>query len=390
MAAFTALAGLGVSLAAPAAMKSTLFGDYAPQVENLKAGRGFVAADGKVLHRYPPLYPLILWGLDGLSGRTGLPLYGVLAGFAVLCNAATAGIVWAIGRALGLGEWQAAVGAAIFGVHPFVLYGVLLPLSETPFMTLFSGGVLCLMFGMRRVKWRWFLWGGGLLGLACLVRPIAVLAPAVAGAVLIWNLSGAWLQRLAAAVVVVAGFVLAVLPWVGWVKTSSGEWVMVSSGGPPTLRDGLSFNHKSWREKLDLPPGVAQMSGAAWAEYENLNSVGAYLGFVARRAAQDPWGVMQTYMYKAGRAWYGTDAQRRGAERFNLAVSLLFLGAVAVGMWQCCTEGWPKEAWLLVAGAILLWGMATAALSIARYTTPAVALLAPFAGYALRWRRGPA
>lgn len=380
-------AALGVALLAPTGMRSTRYGDYARQVENLKAGRGLVDGEGRVMHRYPPLYPLMLWGLDGLSERTGLPLYGVLAGFAILCNVATAGIVWGMGRVLGMGEWQAAAGAAVFGVHPFVLYGVLLPLSETPFLVVFGGGVLCLTAGMRRGGWRLFLTGGLLLGLACLMRPIAVLAPAALGAVLVWKTPRTGWKRWSEAGVVLGGFLVTVAPWVGWVRAKGGEWVLVSSGGGPTLRDGLSFNHKAFREKLELPEGVRRMSDAAWREYERLDSAGAYMGFVVRQAAQDPWGVAQTYLYKAGRAWYGTDAQRWGTERFNLVVSVVFLALVGAGMWRCARAGWPDEAWLLVAAAAVLWGMATAALSIARYTTPAVAVLSPFAGYWVRERK---
>jgi hypothetical protein len=51
-----------VAIAAPTGLKSSRYGDYAPQVENLRAGRGFVDVEGKVLHRYPPAYPLVLWG----------------------------------------------------------------------------------------------------------------------------------------------------------------------------------------------------------------------------------------------------------------------------------------------------------------------------------------
>lgn len=176
---------------------------------------------------------------------------------------------------------------------------------------------------------------------------------------------------------------MVLLPWVGWIRARTGEWVMVSSGGPPTLRDGLSFNHKAFREKLDLPDGVQRISDAAWAEYEQLDSVGAYARFVMRRAGEDPWGVVQTFLYKTGRAWYGTDAQRSGAERFNLVVSLCFLLAVAIGVWRLARAGWPDGATALLAVAALFWGMATVALSIARYTTPAVALLAPFVGAAV-------
>ncbi len=130
-----------------------------------------------------------------------------------------------------------------------------------------------------------------------------MLAPAALGALLVWKLRGALWQRWAATGAMVAGFAAVVLPWVGWVKAKSGEWVLVSSAGTAALRDGLSFNHKQWREKLELPAGVARVSDAAWAEYERLDSVGAYLRFVTAQAARDPWGVAETYLYKAGRAW---------------------------------------------------------------------------------------
>jgi hypothetical protein len=379
--------GLLVAVAAPEGMRRTHFGDYAPQVENLKAGRGLVDQDGRVMHRYPPLYPFLLFGLDRISERTGIPLYWVLAGFAVACHAAAAGIVWGMGRVLGLGPWRAAAGAAVFAVHPMVLYGILAPLSETPFMVVFTGGVMCLMLGMRG-GCRWFVWGGLLLGAACLMRPIALLAPAAMGAVILWKGGRPAWGRLGRAGLVLAGFLVVVAPWVMWLRARSGEWVMVSSGGPPTLRDGLSFNHKAFRQKLDLPEGVKRVSDAAWAAYERLDSVWAYAGFMAGLAVRDPWAVAETYLYKAGRAWYGTDAQRAGAERFNLAVMIVMLSVVGMGMWRCAREGWPAETWLLVAGVAVMWGMATVALSIARYMMPVMPLLAVFVGYCLRERDG--
>lgn len=374
-------AGVMAALAAPEGMRSTRFGDYAPQVENLKAGRGFVDGEGKVLHRYPPLYPLMLWGLEGVSRTMGWPLYSVLAGCAILCNTAAAGLVWGLGRMTGLGAWQATVGAGAFALHPFVLYGVLLPLSETPFLVLLAGAVLYLMTGMGREGARWAVWGGGLLGLACLVRPIALPMAAVLAGIVVWRQPGRIWSRVSLAALLLTAWAAVTAPWVLWVRARSGQWVAVSSGGPPTLRDGLSFNHKAFRDKLALPNAVARTSDAAWAEYERLDSTDAFAGFLMRRLQEDPWGVMVTYLYKAGRAWYGTDAQRSGTEQFNLAVSGVFLTAVAAGAWRCRRRGWPRAAWLLAGGAVTLWGMAAVALSIARYTMPAVAMLAPFAGW---------
>ena len=374
------LAGAGVALLAPESMRRVRNGDYAPQVENLRAGRGFVGEDGRVLHRYPPLYPLLLWGLEVAGERTGLGKFPVLAVFAVLCNTATATLVWALGREVGLGPWAAAAGASLFAVHPFVLYGVLIPVSETPFMVLFTGATLFLARGLRQGEAGWLLGGGVLAGLACLMRPIALLSPVVAAGVLVWKMAGGWSARWRGVAAVAAGFLLAVLPWVGWVRAKSGEWVPVSSGGPPTLRDGLSFHHKSFRNRLELPAGVERMSEAAWNRYSELDSSGAYVRFVLRMAAEDPVAVVETYLYKAARAWYGTDAQRKGAERFNLVVSVAWLAAVGAGIWRRARADWPAAAWLLVGFTGLFWYMTTVALSIARYMTPTAALLAPLAG----------
>ena len=377
-----------IGLATPERWRSARLGDYAPQVENLQAGRWFVSEDGWVMHRYPPLYPLMLWGLDRLARGTGAALDMVLAGFAAICNAATAAMVAAMAARLGAGSADIWFATALFALHPWVLYGLFLPLSETPFMAVLTGAVLCLSGTVRSEGWRGLVWaaaGGALTGVACLIRPIALLAPAVFAAILLWKAHGAVIRRtvLAGAVAVAAAMVL--LPWELWVWQRTGEWIPVSSGGPPTLRDGLSFNHKSFRMPLRLPPAVERMSDAAWSEYESLETTGAYLRFLTRQALADPAAVVQTFVYKAARAWYGTDAQRARVEVFNGVVSLAFLTIVARGAWRLARRpgGLGMDAWLLFGATGLLWVMATVALSIARYMTPAVALLAPVAGVAL-------
>jgi len=223
--------------------------------------------------------------LEGLSRGTGLPLFGILAGFAAVCNAVTAAGVAAMAARLGAGSAGIGFAAAVFVFHPWVLYGLFLPLSETPFMAALMAALLCLSAGARSGGWRGLAFsaaGGALTGVACLIRPIALLAPAVFGVVFLWKAQGAVLRRtvLAGAVVVAAAAVL--LPWELWVWQRTGEWIPISSGGPPTLRDGLSFNHKSFRAPIALPSGVRRVSDAAWREYESLESTGAYLRFVMR------------------------------------------------------------------------------------------------------------
>ena len=384
MAMAALVVALVVWLVLPAGMKSARLGDYEPQVRNLMAGRGFVAESGEVMDRYPPLYPLILWGLLRVSDATGVSektLYGV---FAAGCVAATAWLVWSIAGLLGAGggAWAA---AAAFCLHPFVLFGLALPLSETPFALALAGAVWLALKGLRGNSWR-AVWlsaaAGALCGVACLLRPFGVFAPFVLAVAVTGSRWKEW-NGVRRALPLLGAFFLIVSPWEVFVWAKTGKWVVLSTGGPATLRDGLSFNHKAMRSRLRLPAGVEWMSDEAWLRYRELDTAEVYLSFVAERFVERPWAVAQTYAFKAARAWYGTDSQNARLEVFNAGVSAVFLTGAGMGIWRFRKRrgGLGMEGWTLVGLALGAWAMTTVVLSIARYMMPMAAVLAPFYGF---------
>lgn len=353
---------LVVWLALPAGMKSARLGDYEPQVKNLMAGRGFVTEDGEVMDRYPPLYPLILWGMLRVSDATGVSektLYGV---FAAGCVAATAWLVWSIAGLLGAGggAWAA---AAAFCLHPFVLFGLVLPLSETPFALALAGAVWLALKGLRGNSGR-AVWlsaaAGALCGVACLLRPFGVFAPFVLAVGVTGSRWREW-NGVRRALPLLGTFFLIVSPWEVFVWAKTGRWIPLSTGGAPSMRDGLSLNHKAMREPLWLPAGVEWMSDEAWRHYGELESAGAYVRFVTGRFAERPWAVVQTYAFKAARAWYGTDSQNGGLELFNAGVSAVFLTGAGMGIWRFRKRrgGLGVEGWTLVGLALGAWAMTT-------------------------------
>ena len=198
-----------------------------------------------------------------------------------------------------------------------------------------------------------------------LTRPVAILLPVLASGLLvvsaIWRRQAALPTSIAVLVLLlVNGLTLA--PWQAFLAVQAPEHtVLLSSGGAASLRDGLSFNHKTFRQPLDLPQPVARLSDSVWQHYDQFDGSQALASFLGQQLLEDPVAVLATYSYKAARCWYGTDSQNPNMEWLNLA---------------------------LLGICVYFWGMAMLVLSIVRYMVPVIALLLPFTAYGYVWALG--
>lgn len=383
-----------VFLLAPATVKSTWNSDYEPQVRNLVAGRYFVDDHGAVMYRYPPVYPLILAAVRAASNSLGFPQRTLLFLFAAVSIALSCLFVYGISRLVLPGP-GAVISALVFAAHPQVLYGILIPLSETPFVAAFLAAVFCFLFALlrqpRRATLAMFI-SGLLGGLAILIRPAALLAPAIM--VIAILLLGAVRPgiRLRQAVTLMLGTLLALLPWEVFVWQRSGNIVVVSSGGVPAMRDGFTFNKKAWRQHMWLPDGARWLSDEVWSSYPRLNSVADIASLLVKKARQRPLAVVQAYLFKAARSWYGTDSQKSRLELANALLALVFGGLAVIGLYRYMLGGDLRNnagGLVLVGLALYFWGMTTTVLSIARYMVPAIGLLATFVPLALAGDASP-
>jgi 4-amino-4-deoxy-L-arabinose transferase-like glycosyltransferase len=389
---FLAACSLGLSFTiffiAPKTVKSTVNTDYEPQVRNLIAGRGFVDDRGSVMDRYPPVYPLLLASIRVGSASTGAPyslsLFLVAATFiAISCL-----LVYDIARLVLCGP--GAVGAALlFTAHPHVLYGTLKPLSETPFIVIFLAAVCCLLFTLvrkPRLSAVGMFLAGVFAGFAILIRPAALLVPIVMVVAVLVIGTARRTVRVRQAAVLLLGSLLALLPWEVFMWQRSGHIVLVSSGGVPALRDGFTFNKKGWRSRIWLPEGVQWVSEQVWSSYPRLNSVSDIASLLGEKARRRPLAVVETYLFKAGRSWYGTDSQNGRLELLNALLVFVFGVPAGVGIWRYMRGGSRQDrggGLLLLGLTVYFWGMTTTVLSIARYMAPAIGLLSPFIPLAL-------
>jgi hypothetical protein len=294
-----------------------------------------------------------------------------------------------------VGETGALVAAGLWMTYPFTLWLTKQPNSELLFLPLFYTA-LFLFGGMLWQGWmRWWvaLGVGVLMGCAALVRPIALLGGVLLSGMLIafrwqegrlrWGLLAAWL---------LVGNLAVLLPWELWAWRHTGQWMLLATGVPEGVQDGLTcaIVTKGYRRRLDVSPQIEAIMVTAVQRRQQgeMETLGAICGFLGEQVRHNPSGMLRLLGWKLARAWYGTDAQRQ-EEKWIVPVQVVYLLAAIGGgylLWR--QEGVGRE-WIVLVGVFVLyfWGMTTLVLSILRYMTPVMGLVLVLPGAALR--RGP-
>jgi hypothetical protein len=355
-------------------------GFYRPAAESLVAGRGLVTGDGAFAVRYPPGYPVALTLPVGLAALTGADADLLVRIWSLLLAAVTSALVYLGSRGC-FAPLPSLAAAALWTLYPLALWMFAQNNSEVLFTPLLIGVAVAFAGALRARRPGPIgpLSVGALCGLAALVRPAAIgLAAVLAVCWLAWG-RGPALRRLPGAALIAGAFLVVVTPWVVASHHRLGRLIPLSTGGPPSLADGLTYavRDRGYREGVEVPTAARQVMLQVREGYSATMSTGEVLGLFLEAARARPLGAAQLLGHKAARSWYGTDSQRR--EPLVALIQLLFLPPVALGLWRAARWGdEPARALARTAGAVggWLWLAAVFGLSIARYTVPAVAVAA--------------
>jgi len=346
--------------------------DYEPQVRSLLAGNGFGS------FRYPPVFPLILAGLEVASQPTGVD-DGHLGALLLLVSAVSGSVlIFLLGERLWGPRW------GLFCVAVWLAYPVfwrlwLQPLSEAPFVVLLLGAFLLLLRSSvpENAGHRRLLLTGLMLGLAMLTRPSGIGLPLVFGLYLLFRKGGESLRRrLSSALLLLAGALLAILPWEAHVWRSTDEIIPLSTGGVPTVLDGLTYAvDPSEKRPVWVPESVRNLQWEIHEmSYRELDSIGSIARFLLEKMKETPSAVFQLGAIKAARAWYGTDSGV--LDGWHLLFQIPVVTGLFVGIVKTWRRKSTREVGVLIALTVLyFWLITTAALSIVRYMVPALALM---------------
>jgi hypothetical protein len=285
-----------------------------------------------------------------------------------------------------VGEKAALIAAGLWMTYPFNLWLTKQPNSEIPFFPLLYGA-LFLFGGILWRDWRQprvALAVGVLIGWAALVRPIALgIGMLLAGLLLALRWKDNRKQWSILAVCLLMGNIVVLTPWEVWARQHTGRWIPLSTGGPVSIRDGLTcfIVTKGYRHPLRIPSKMQQVVEAALQRWEEgtLETMGEIFRFIGIQLQENPIGVFQLIVWKAIRAWYGgTDAQWP-EERWIGLIQVIYLSMALGGIWFLWKQGGKAREWVrfTVLFVAYFWGMTITVLSILRYMVPVMGLLFP-------------
>jgi hypothetical protein len=209
-----------------------------------------------------------------------------------------------------------------------------------------------------------------------LVRPIALLVGMILGGLVFVRRSNERIRyRLAFLLIFLCGILIPVLPWEIWAYYQTGEVILLSTGGPPSIMDGLTFavNSKGYRPDFQFPGTVRTVMTDLDAQGYYLNSFPTILKAVWVEFQQQPVGMVHLFILKGLRSWYATDSGR--GEIQSILIQIPYLALLISSFWLCWREKTNRFLALTIGMLILyFWGMTTLVLSILRYMSLVFAL----------------
>ncbi|MCA9865734.1 MAG: glycosyltransferase family 39 protein [Anaerolineae bacterium] len=356
---------------------------YEPVARNIVAGRG-VTLEGDIATRYPPGFAVLLAGVFRLGDALHVADETMVLAFRLLCVGLAVVLIYGLARLL----WSpraALIPAVAWMTYPFALWLTKQPNSEVPFIPVFFAAMLVFWWALLRERGggaragAFYLAAGALSGAAMLIRPAALgLSIVMALLVLLFAARATALRtRLLYGALVVLGSILVVLPWEAAVYARTSAIIPLSSGGPATIYDGLTFLAvpKDYRREVAIPEDVADLMWAIHERRAEATTTGGVFTVLADEARVAPAAFIKLMLIKLARSWYGIDS--RVMERPTLLIQIVYLLLATWGTLYCVRQGGAARRliggnWLIV---FYFWAMTFTVIPLLRYMTPVMGLL---------------
>lgn len=364
---------------------------YEPVARSIAAGHGIRHEDGQIATYYPPGYSLLLAAVLKTAHTLHLPEDALLTFFSLLAHALSVLLLYHLASAVWGPSW-ALLPAALWLTYPLALWFVPLRNSEVAFTPFFYGSLLLFWHQLRSTKpaaWSCLL-AGILMGIAMLIRPIAIAGALLLAALFWWHRRDLPRPRRHLAVAtLLLGNLLVVAPWQLWVYHHTGQIITLSTGGKASMIDGLTFAlPDDERPGVAVPADVKQLmlDCQSASDGGKLRTLGDAFAWVGVQTWNRPAAVVKLLAIKAARAFYATDSHRH--ERWILILQVPYLLAGLLGAflaWRRCGAA-AQLASMSLLFVLYFWAMTVLVLSIVRYTVPGMPLLmllTPAVGIAL-------
>jgi 4-amino-4-deoxy-L-arabinose transferase-like glycosyltransferase len=360
---------------------SDYFSFYKPLAQNIADGNG-LTMNGRLPSRYPPGFPAYLAVQFLMADRLGISRDSLITAGNIAVSALSCLFVYWIGR-LVFTERIGLLCALLWATYPFNLWLLKQPNSEVPFVFVLYLSVWLFLRYVDRGD-GWFALIGLAAGVATLIRPIAVLIPFLLALGFLWNQAIPTRRRLAGAGLIVGAFGITILPWELELRSYSGDWTMLSTGGAPSMVNGLTYPIKyNGMSHEWIPAGASGLIERVQQQRPSLNTTGDVANLMFSEMLTHPLAVLEMTFLKLSRSWYATESMLHERPIAMLQSAYLLLAIPGLYFaWRRFSDSRFAIA-LLFALVLYFWAMTAIVLSILRYMVPAMGFLLIFAAITL-------
>lgn len=351
---------------------------YEPVARNILSGKGYTLNDNTIATLYPPGYPILLALLFGLSKGFSISENSLLSLFQVILIAISVVVIFHLAQKA-TNKTAALVTGLLWMTYPFVLWLTKQPNSEIPYIAVLYCGCAILFSNCCFQKYNKlpYLLSGLLIGLAILIRPIAIFIPFILTIFLFYSLSNtSGRRRLVLSSAFLIGTFILIVPWEGYIYAKTGKVVLISENSSMAIRGGLVFavSDDSYKQPVPVPTDVRNLMIEIKDRYNEFTSTTKVVSFLIGKVLSTPAAVFKLFWIKAIRSWYATD--RQSYEGYILLLQIPYLMLILTGSLLAWKSG--ANAKKLMLGIWLLtlsnWGMTILVTSTLRYMVPVIGL----------------
>ena len=361
----------------------------------------------------PPGYPLFLVGIWSVFGQH--PFYVTL--FQLAISGLTAWLIVLIGRESNL-PGAGLAGAWIYALSPNVILWSLMVMTEVLAAGILAATILITLRLQRTAPRSWPATTGGLLGLSAYVRPISLLLLPVWGLVsyLVMRRTAGSRPALRAALMLMAGGALVVVPWVArnWIThrqltfSTITEKTWIGFNLATVLAQAQDTTRDRAVAQLDGEKGLLRLTVEVIERYPTDFVTGQLLGITRILLGNDigTWGHAFGHRswvgsgiisglfedglsesLQAARASLGDPQATARLALIGISVlySLVLIGLAAAGLLDRRLPAADGLLFWFMVGSLIVLIVLPGAAGQARFRVPAEPLLAWFAG--LGWTR---
>jgi 4-amino-4-deoxy-L-arabinose transferase-like glycosyltransferase len=360
------------------------FNCYKPFADSILRGEGsYLPTDlpgheGTFFVCNPPGYPLFLAVVFGFARLFNIGELNLIVYFNILVIALSACLLFLIVEHL-FSRKISLISAFLWLSYPFNLWFIKNPNTEVFFIFLLLLGTWLFLSCLRKKKFEFVFFVGLVLGMVCLVRPIALFLPFVFSlSVFLLAREENLKKKILLVFLLMLGSLIPILIWEAGLLIITGQFIFLSSGGPPSIVDGLTFALKPGSAGNQVTVSGSLMNFMVRAETGNLDSFSKVVGFLGNELVEGPVTLIELIGWKLARSWYAT-SQMWWETKILLVqlVYLIFGGLGLIHLLRKCKSKMP-EIIFLISIILYFWFMTVSALSILRYMVPAMAFVVIF------------